>query len=196
MKTIKYIAFITALLPALASCIRTEPEQTLPAAAGMRPLEIVPVISAQTRGTQITAENLSSLTVHVTGSFCAPDGTIIPNPVLALTKSPSGWHYTYNGGLTGPLYWPLQGTTATFSAYTSGDGVLVNERNGEYDILGAVAEYGFHGGAQSVEAVGYGHDVVLHAQIVGQVMVLLHDGKKGIPDCPLESQWFASTRWT
>ena len=179
MKTIKYFAFVTALLPALASCVRTEPEQLLPAAAGMRPLEIVPVISAQTRGTQITAENLSSLTVHVTGSFCAPDGTIIPNPVLALTKSPSGWHYTYNGGLTGPLYWPLQGTTATFSAHTTSDGVLVNERNGEHDVLGGWAEKTFSGPDPGAVSLTLSH-------AVSRVVFKARLQESADPDCRLK----------
>ena len=96
---------------------------------------------------QLTTSTLSTFYVSVTGKFCEEDGTEITNPVLTLTKNGSNWGYTYLVGSdthNGPLYWPNEAATATFSAYTHAAGA-VNEATGQTDIIGGWATKTFDG---------------------------------------------------
>ena len=112
---------------------------------GSAPLEIVPVVKTQTRAAQITMDNLTALTVDVTGTFVTADGNDVVNPVLTLAKSGSTWSYTYNGDNAGPLYWPNNAETATFSAHTLADGAAVNELTAQTDVVGDYTTKEFDG---------------------------------------------------
>lgn len=112
---------------------------------GRTPLEIVPVVKTQTRAAQITTDNLTTLTVDVTGTFVTAGGENVVNPVLTLTKSGSTWSYTYNGDNAGPLYWPTAAQTAYFSAHTLAGGATVNEATTQQDAIGAYATKEFDG---------------------------------------------------
>lgn len=112
---------------------------------GRTPLEIVPVVKTQTRAAQITTDNLTTLTVDVTGTFVTAGGDNVVNPVLTLTKSGSTWSYTYNGDNAGPIYWPTEAQTAYFSAHTLAGGATVNEATTQQDAIGAYATKEFDG---------------------------------------------------
>jgi hypothetical protein len=142
MKTTKYLAMAVAAL-VMAACSSDEIASV--AQKGSTPLEIVPVVKTQTRAAQITMDNLTALTVDVTGTFVTADGTDVVNPVLTLAKSGSTWSYTYNGDNAGPLYWPNNAETATFSAHTLADGATVNELTAQTDVVGDYTTKAFDG---------------------------------------------------
>ena len=142
MKTTKYIAMAVAALM-MAACSSDEIASV--AQKGSAPLEIVPVVKTQTRAAQITMDNLTALTVDVTGTFVTADGNDVVNPVLTLAKSGSTWSYTYNGDNAGPLYWPNNAETATFSAHTLADGAAVNELTAQTDVVGDYTTKEFDG---------------------------------------------------
>ena len=142
MKTTKYIAMAMAALM-MAACSSDEIASV--AQKGSAPLEIVPVVKTQTRAAQITMDNLTALTVDVTGTFVTADGNDVVNPVLTLAKSGSTWSYTYNGDNVGPLYWPNNAETTTFSAHTLADGATVNELTAQTDVVGDYTTKEFDG---------------------------------------------------
>ena len=142
MKTTKYLAMAVAALM-MAACSSDEIASV--AQKGSAPLEIVPVVKTQTRAAQITMDNLTALTVDVTGTFVTADGNDVVNPVLTLAKSGSTWSYTYNGDNAGPLYWPNNAETATFSAHTLADGATVNELTAQTDVVGDYTTKAFDG---------------------------------------------------
>ena len=146
MNTIKYLTMAVAALM-MAACSNDELESAASKSGGRRALEIVPIVQGQTRAAQLTTSTLSTFYVSVTGKFCEEDGTEITNPVLTLTKNGSNWGYTYLVGSdthNGPLYWPNEAATATFSAYTHAAGA-VNEATGQTDIIGGWATKDFDG---------------------------------------------------
>ena len=146
MNTIKYLTMAVAALM-MAACSNDELESAASKSGGRRALEIVPIVQGQTRVAQLTTSTLSTFYVSVTGKFCEEDGTEITNPVLTLTKNGSNWGYTYLVGSdthNGPLYWPNEAVTATFSAYTHAAGA-VNEATGQTDIIGGWATKTFDG---------------------------------------------------
>ena len=131
----------------MAACSNDELESAASKSGGRRALEIVPIVQGQTRAAQLTTSTLSTFYVSVTGKFCEEDGTEITNPVLTLTKNGTNWGYTYLSGSAvhnGPLYWPNEAATATFSAYTHAAGA-VNEATGQTDIIGGWATKEFDG---------------------------------------------------
>ena len=142
MKVFKYLTMAAAALM-MAACSSDEIASV--AQKGSAPLEIVPVVKTQTRAAQITMDNLTALTVDVTGTFVTADGTDVVNPVLTLAKSGSTWSYTYNGDNAGPLYWPNNAQTATFSAHTLADGATVNELTAQTDVVGDYTTKAFDG---------------------------------------------------
>jgi hypothetical protein len=142
MKKIKFLSLAVAAL-VMAACSSDEIASV--AQKGSAPLEIVPVVKTQTRAAQITMDNLTALTVDVTGTFVTADGTDVVNPVLTLAKSGSTWSYTYNGDNAGPLYWPNNAETATFSAHTLADGAAVNELTAQTDVVGDYTTKAFDG---------------------------------------------------
>ena len=126
MKAIKYLTMAVAALM-MAACSNDELESAASKSGGRRALEIVPIVQGQTRAAQLTTSTLSTFYVSVTGKFCEEDGTEITNPVLTLTKNGSNWGYTYLSGSAvhnGPLYWPNEIATASFSAYTHAAGAV------------------------------------------------------------------------
>ena len=146
MKAIKYLTMAVAALM-MAACSNDELESAASKSGGRRALEIVPIVQGQTRAAQLTNSTLTSFMVSVTGKFCEDDGTEITNPVLTLTKNGSNWGYTYLSGSAvhnGPLYWPNEAVTASFSAYTHAAGD-VNEATGQTDIIGGWATKSFDG---------------------------------------------------
>ena len=146
MKAIKYLTMAVAALM-MAACSNDELESAASKSGGRRALEIVPIVQGQTRAAQLTTSNLTSFMVSVTGKFCEDDGTEITNPVLTLTKNGSNWGYTYLSGSAvhnGPLYWPNEATTASFSAYTHAAGA-VDESTEQTDIIGGWATKDFDG---------------------------------------------------
>ena len=142
MKKIKFLSLAVAALM-MAACSSDEIASV--AQKGSAPLEIVPVVKTQTRAAQITMDNLTALTVDVTGTFVTADGNDVVNPVLTLAKSGSTWSYTYNGDNAGPLYWPNNAETATFSAHTLADGAAVNELTAQTDVVGDYTTKEFDG---------------------------------------------------
>ena len=142
MKKIKFLSLAVAAL-VMAACSSDEIASV--AQKGSAPLEIVPVVKTQTRAAQITMDNLTALTVDVTGTFVTADGNDVVNPVLTLAKSGSTWSYTYNGDNAGPLYWPNNAETATFSAHTLADGATVNELTAQTDVVGDYTTKAFDG---------------------------------------------------
>ena len=142
MKVFKYLTMAAAALM-MAACSSDEIASV--AQKGRTPLEIVPVVKTQTRAAQITTDNLTTLTVDVTGTFVTAGGENVVNPVLTLTKSGSTWSYTYNGDNAGPLYWPSAAQTAYFSAHTLADGATVNELTTQTDAVGDYATKAFDG---------------------------------------------------
>ena len=142
MKKIKFLSLAVAALM-MAACSSDEIASV--AQKGSAPLEIVPVVKTQTRAAQITMDNLTALTVDVTGTFVTADGNDVVNPVLTLAKSGSTWSYTYNGDNAGPLYWPNNAETATFSAHTLADGATVNELTAQTDVVGDYTTKTFDG---------------------------------------------------
>ncbi len=152
MKAIKYLTMAVAALM-MAACSNDELESAASKSGGRRALEIVPIVQGQTRAAQLTTSTLTSFMVSVTGKFCEDDGTEITNPVLTLTKNGSNWGYTYLSGSAvhnGPLYWPDENTTATFSAYTHVAGA-VDESTDQTDIIGGWATKDFDGSADPGE---------------------------------------------
>ncbi len=152
MKAIKYLTMAVAALM-MAACSNDELESAASKSGGRRALEIVPIVQGQTRAAQLTTSNLTSFMVSVTGKFCEDDGTEITNPVLTLTKNGSNWGYTYLSGSAvhnGPLYWPNEATTASFSAYTHAAGA-VDESTEQTDIIGGWATKTFDGSADPGE---------------------------------------------
>ena len=152
MKAIKYLTMAVAALM-MAACSNDELESAASKSGGRRALEIVPIVQGQTRAAQLTTSNLTSFMVSVTGKFCEDDGTEITNPVLTLTKNGSNWGYTYLSGSAvhnGPLYWPNEATTASFSAYTHAAGA-VDESTEQTDIIGGWATKTFDGTADPGE---------------------------------------------
>ena len=146
MKAIKYLTMAVAALM-MAACSNDELESAASKSGGRRALEIVPIVQGQTRAAQLTTSNLSTFYVSVTGKFCEDDGTEITNPVLTLTKNGSNWGYTYLSGSdthNGPLYWPNETATASFSAYTHAAGA-VDESTEQTDIIGGWATKSFNG---------------------------------------------------
>ena len=142
MKKIKFLSLAVAVLM-MAACSSDEIASV--AQKGRTPLEIVPVVKTQTRAAQITMDNLTALTVDVTGTFVTADGNDVVNPVLTLAKSGSTWSYTYNGDNAGPLYWPNNEQTAIFSAHTLADGATVNELTAQTDVVGDYTTKAFDG---------------------------------------------------
>lgn len=153
MKAIKYLTMAVAALM-MAACSNDELESAASKSGGRRALEIVPIVQGQTRAAeQLTTSTLTSFMVSVTGKFCEDDGTEIINPVLTLTKNGSNWGYTYLSGSAvhnGPLYWPNEATTASFSAYTHAAGA-VDESTEQTDIIGGWATKTFDGSADPGE---------------------------------------------
>ena len=152
MKAIKYLTMAVAALM-MAACSNDELESAASKSGGRRALEIVPIVQGQTRAAQLTTSNLTSFMVSVTGKFCEDDGTEITNPVLTLTKNGSNWGYTYLAGTAvhnGPLYWPNEAVTASFSAYTRVAGA-VDESTEQTDIIGGWATKDFDGSADPGE---------------------------------------------
>ena len=146
MKAIKYLTMAVAALM-MAACSNDELESAASKSGGRRALEIVPIVQGQTRAAQLTTSTLTSFMVSVTGKFCEDDGTEIINPVLTLTKNGTNWGYTYLSGSAvhnGPLYWPNEAATATFSAYTHAAGA-VDESTEQTDIIGGWATKTFDG---------------------------------------------------
>ena len=146
MKAIKYLTMAVAALM-MAACSNDELESAASKSGGRRALEIVPIVQGQTRAAQLTTSTLTSFMVSVTGKFCEDDGTEITNPVLTLTKNGTKWNYTYLSGSAvhnGPLYWPNEAATATFSAYTHAAGA-VDESTEQTDIIGGWATRTFDG---------------------------------------------------
>ena len=147
MKAIKYLTMAVAALM-MAACSNDELESAASKSGGRRALEIVPIVQGQTRAAeQLTTSTLTSFMVSVTGKFCEDDGTEIINPVLTLTKNGSNWGYTYLSGSAvhnGPLYWPNEAATASFSAYTHAAGA-VDESTEQTDIIGGWATRSFDG---------------------------------------------------
>ena len=132
----------------MAACSNDELESAASKSGGRRALEIVPIVQGQTRAAeQLTTSTLTSFMVSVTGKFCEDDGTVINDPVLTLTKNGTKWNYTYLSGSAvhnGPLYWPNEAATATFSAYTHVAGA-VDESTEQTDIIGGWATKTFDG---------------------------------------------------
>jgi len=128
-------------------------------------------VQYQTRA-QITADNLSSLIVNVTGKFSNAAGTVVENPTLAMTKDQEGkWSYTYNNGTAGPLYWAVQPQTATFAAHSLAADATVDEQAEQADAVGGWAEKAYDGtnepGAVSITLKHAVSKMQFKARVVG-----------------------------
>ncbi len=157
MKATKYIAMAVAAL-AFAACSNEELASVAPKnKSGLKPLEFSTIVQQQTRA-QIVADNLTTLYMTTTGSFYDANDAKVTDPTLTLTKSGSDWTYTYNGN-SGDLFWPSEGTNATFKAwyYDGGSAAgALNNKSAEYDAVGAYAAVDYAGsGDQTVSLSTY-----------------------------------------
>lgn len=144
MKVKKILTMAAAAL-IMAACSSDEIGSVAQKGNGMMPLEIVTDVANQTRAAQITASNLDAFTVDVTGTFKTATGASVVNPVLSVTKSGTQWTYTYNGDNAGPLYWPVEPETTTFSAHTAANGASIDEKDSQTDIVGDFQTVNFDG---------------------------------------------------
>ena len=157
MKATKYLAMAAAAL-AFAACSNEELASTQNNKNGLKPLEFSTIVQKQTRA-QITSANLTTLYMETTGTFYDANNVKVINPTLTLTKSGSDWTYTYNNN-TEPsdLYWPLEGTNATFKAwyYEGGSAAgAFNDKTAEKDAVGAYTAINYVSGEQTVSLSMY-----------------------------------------
>lgn len=125
MKATKYLAMAVMAL-AFAACSNDELASVAQKNAnGLKPVEFTTVVKNQTRAPaynpdpQITSDNLALFYMESTGTFYAADGTPVTNPKFTVQKDNSSWIYKVNDAETAStLYWPLEGTDATFSAWS------------------------------------------------------------------------------
>ena len=159
MKATKYLVMAAAAL-AFAACSNEELASVAPKnKSGLKPLEFSTIVQKQTRA-QIEASNLTTLYMTTTGSFYDADNVLVTDPTLTLTKSGSDWTYTYNDNTTpSDLFWPSEGTNATFKAwyYDGGSAAgALNNKSAEYDAVGAYAAVDYAGsGDQTVSLSTY-----------------------------------------
>ena len=156
MKATKYLVMAAAAL-AFAACSNEELASVAPKnKSGLKPLEFSTIVQAQTRA-QIEASNLTTLYMTTTGTFYDANDAKVTDPTLTLTKSGSDWTYTYNGN-SGDLFWPLEGTNATFKAwyYDGGSAAgALNNKNADKDAVGAYAAVDYVEGGQTVSLSTY-----------------------------------------
>ena len=125
MKATKYLAMAVMALT-FAACSNDELASVAQKNAnGLKPVEFTTVVKNQTRAPaynpdpQITSDNLALFYMESTGTFYAADGTPVTNPKFTVQKDNSSWIYKVNDAETAStLYWPLEGTDATFSAWS------------------------------------------------------------------------------
>ena len=158
MKATKYLVMAAAAL-AFAACSNEELASVAPKnKSGLKPLEFSTIVQAQTRA-QIDASNLTTLYMTTTGTFYDANDAKVIDPTLTLTKSGDNWTYTYNDNTTpGDLYWPLEGTNATFKAwyYDGGSAAgALNNKNADKDAVGAYAAVDYVEGEQTVSLSTY-----------------------------------------
>ena len=156
MKATKYLVMAAAAL-AFAACSNEELASVAPKnKSGLKPLEFSTIVQKQTRA-QIKADNLTTLYMTTTGNFYDANDVLVTNPTLTLTKDGDNWTYTYNGN-SGDLYWPLEGTNATFKAwyYEGGSAAgALNNKNADKDAVGAYAAVNYVEGEQTVSLSTY-----------------------------------------
>ena len=158
MKATKYIAMAAGAL-AYTACSNEELASVAPKnKSGLKPLEFSTIVQKQTRA-QIEASNLTTLYMTTTGSFYDANNVLVTDPTLTLTKSGSDWTYTYNDNTTpSDLFWPSEGTNATFKAwyYDGGSAAgALNNKSAEYDAVGAYAAINYVEGEQTVSLSTY-----------------------------------------
>ena len=158
MKATKYLVMAAAAL-AFAACSNEELASVAPKnKSGLKPLEFSTIVQAQTRA-QIDASNLTTLYMTTTGTFYDANDAKVTDPTLTLTKSGSDWTYTYNDNTTpSDLFWPLEGTNATFKAwyYDGGSAAgALNNKNADKDAVGAYAAVDYVEGEQTVSLSTY-----------------------------------------
>ena len=158
MKATKYLVMAAAAL-AFAACSNEELASVAPKnKSGLKPLEFSTIVQAQTRA-QINASNLTTLYMTTTGTFYDANDVKVTDPTLTLNKSGDNWTYTYNGNTSpGDLYWPLEGTSATFKAwyYEGGSAAgALNNKNADKDAVGAYAAVDYVEGEQTVSLSTY-----------------------------------------
>ena len=157
MKAMKYLAMAAAAL-AFAACSNEELASTQNNKNGLKPLEFSTIVQKQTRA-QIYGDNLTTLYIQTTGNFYDENNVLVTNPTLTLTKSGEEWTYTYNNN-TEPsyLYWPNEGTNATFKAwyYEGGSAAgAFNDKTAEKDAVGAYTAINYVSGEQPVSLSMY-----------------------------------------
>ena len=156
MKATKYLVMAAAAL-AFAACSNEELASVAPKnKSGLKPLEFSTIVQKQTRS-QIDASNLTTLYMTTTGTFYDANDVLVTNPTLTLTKDGDNWTYTYNGN-SGDLYWPSEGTNATFKAwyYDGGSAAgALNNKNADKDAVGAYAAINYVEGEQTVSLSTY-----------------------------------------
>ena len=159
MKATKYLVMAAAAL-AFAACSNEELASVAPKnKSGLKPLEFSTIVQKQTRA-QIEASNLTTLYMTTTGTFYDANDAKVTDPTLTLTKSGDNWTYTYNDNTTpSDLFWPSEGTNATFKAwyYDGGSAAgALNNKSAEYDAVGAYAAVDYAGsGDQTVSLSTY-----------------------------------------
>ena len=176
MKATKYLVMAAAAL-AFAACSNEELASVAPKnKSGLKPLEFSTIVQAQTRA-QIDASNLTTLYMTTTGTFYDADNVKVTDPTLTLTKSGSDWTYTYNDNTTpSDLFWPLEGTSATFKAwyYDGGSAAgALNNKNADKDAVGAYAAINYVEGEQTVSLSMY------HAVAKAEFKVKVHSKEQG-----------------
>ena len=159
MKATKYLVMAAAAL-AFAACSNEELASVAPKnKSGLKPLEFSTIVQKQTRA-QIEASNLTTLYMTTTGTFYDANDAKVTDPTLTLTKDGDNWTYTYNDNTTpSDLFWPSEGTHATFKAwyYDGGSAAgALNNKSAEYDAVGAYAAVDYAGsGDQTVSLSTY-----------------------------------------
>ena len=181
----------------LAACSSDElaSVEQQPAARGMKPVEFATAVNHQTRS-QIT--ELTTYWVETTGTFYKADGTEATNPTL--TVSNDGTYKVDDDAEASVLYWPLDGTDATFSAWYYEGGAEKGALDNRSAALDAVGAYATH--AKESDATSVGLDFK-HAVSKAVFKAKMHEAATGtkkvkidIKGVALRSMKYAATAYT
>ena len=196
MKATRFLAMAAAALT-LAACSSDElaSVEQQPAARGMKPVEFATAVNHQTRS-QIT--ELTTYWVETTGTFYKADGTAVNNPTLTVGNDGS---YTVNDDAEASvLYWPIEGTDATFSAWYYEGGAEKGALDNRTAALDAVGAYATHAKASDATSVGLDFK---HAVSKAVFKAKMHEAATGtqkvkidIKGVALRSMKYAATAYT
>lgn len=202
MKTTKYLTMAAAALT-LAACSSDE-LASIGQANGMQPVRFSTIVKNQTRA-QITDETLEDVFMETTGKFYDIDGNIIENPVLQLTRSGDEWLYYINGSeVDATLYWPLEGTNATFSAWfyngTGDNKGGLNNRSSDKDAVAAYTTINFNGHETApAVALNFQHNMSkasFKAKVLDNAASLPLGIKVSIKAVTIQNVHYAATHYT